>query len=235
VDQDSKYLGDFDLCHECLEGKTSAIAALQVRFGPPTKSYLIGAGAKPHEADDVVCQLWSDLIRKRDDRPPRLQMYNGTCALQTWLNTVALNRLLSRKRNQQRWRELMPVTTSGGGGEMGDESFEDCMAAPDADEAGDSPLMEIMKIAVETAFQSCEPEDFVLLHLKHFDGLRGAELGRMFGCHESMISRRIDRAEQVIADTTLRAVRQTDPWLELKWSDFLDLCRSAGPGCFGRD
>ena len=75
----------------------------------------------------------------------------------------------------------------------------------------------------------------MLLQLKHCDGLRGAELGKMFGCDESVISRRLDKAQERIAAMTLWKIRQTDPWLELKWTDFLELCRSATPSCFGLD
>jgi DNA-directed RNA polymerase specialized sigma24 family protein len=233
VDRDSKYLSDFDLCHECLEGKGSAVEELRQKFGAPTTSYLVGAGATAAEATEVVARIWADLLLPRGDRPARLQLYDGTCALQTWLNTVALNRLVSRKRNEQRWRDLIPPTM--GGGSDGEEFSAEWQADPDVDEAGDSPLMQIMRVAIESAFQSCEPEDFVLLHLKHLDGLRGAELGRMFGCHESVISRRIGEAEALINKSTLQKVHQTDPWLELQWTDFLELCRSATPACFGLD
>lgn len=235
MDHDSRYLGDYDLCHECLEGKGSALQTLQQRFGAPTTSYLIGAGAQPAEAEDVVDRLWADLQTPRGDRPPRLQLYDGSCALQTWLNTVALNKLLTRKRNEQRWRDLMPAHMGGPNGDEEGEELSSNWLGSEAEDAGDPPLIEIMRTAVETAFQTCEPEDFVLLHLKHYDGLRGAELGVMFGCDESVISRRIGKAEAHIAAATLWKVRQTDPWLELQWSDFMELCRSATPACFGLD
>ncbi len=214
----------------------SAIALLQRDFGFVTTSYLIGAGAAPQEATEVVGSLWADLLAWVGERPPRLRRYDGSCALQTWLNTVALNRLLTIKRKDRRWDKLIPERV---GVQREDERGGENELPPgsriefDDDEPVEAPLIEIMRTAVETAFLSCEPEDFVLLQLKHCDGLLGAELGRMFGCHESVISRRIDKAEATIATTTLQSVRQRDPWIELKWPDFMELCRSATPACFG--
>ncbi|MGB8167426.1 MAG: hypothetical protein WCF18_08035 [Chthoniobacteraceae bacterium] len=237
MDSDSRHLSDFHLCHECLEGKVSAIMYIQTSFGSVTTSYLIGAGAAPNEATEVVDSLWADLLAPVGDRPPRLQRYDGSCALQTWLNTVALNRLLTLKRKDRRWEKLIPERVGAqSGADDGDRELPPgCRVDVDSNEPGEEPLIEIMRVAVETAFLSCEPEDFVLLQLKHCDGLLGAELGRMFGCHESVISRRIDKAQANIAATTLQKVRQSDPWLELQWSDFVDLCRAATPACFGLD
>lgn len=230
MDHDSRHLSDFHLCHECLEGKSSAIAQFRKGFEAVTTSYLIGAGAVRKEAMEVVGCLWADLLMPNGDRPPRLRGYDGSCALQTWLNTVALNRLLSIKRKKRRWEKLIVE------GDRDDAvGMRKSRVQSDLDELAEAPLIAIMRTAVETAFLSCEPEDFVLLQLKHCDRLHIAELGVMFGCHESVISRRIDRAEARIAATTLQKIRQTDPWLELKWSDFMDLCRVATPACFGLD
>ena len=235
MDQISNYLGDFDLCHACLGGEESSIARLQKQFAPTTASYLIGAGAHPSEAIEVVDGLWADLLVPAGDRPPRLARYNGTCALQTWLNRVALNELITRKRKEQRWQKLIPERLDSpveAGRTNGREPWQAESAVSGFDEA---PLLALMKEAVENAFLSCEPEDFVLLQLKHCDGLLGSELGAMFGCDASVISRRLDRAQEHIARMTLLKVRQTDPWLELQWSDFVELCASATPACFGLD
>ena len=235
MEQDSHYLTDFDLCHACLDREESAIASLQARFAPTTASYLIGAGAHPAEATEVVDSLWADLLVPVGDRPPRLVHYNATCALQTWLNRVALNELITRKRREQRWQRLIPERLDApveAGHKNGDEPWQ---ADAPASGHGEAPLLELMKMAVESAFLACEPEDFVLLQLKHCDGLLGAELGAMFGCDASVISRRLDKAQEQIARMTLLHIRQTDPWLELQWSDFVELCASATPACFGQD
>lgn len=238
MDYDSRHLSDFHLCQECIEGKVSAIALLQNDFGIPTSSFLVGAGALPHEAKEVVDSLWADLLTPVGDQPVPLRRYDGSCALQTWLNTVALNRLLTRKRKEHRWDKLISERVGvSGNGEADEEGELPAGCRVDLSDAGpaEAPLIEIMRAAVETAFLSCEPEDFVLLQLKHCDGLLGVELGRMFDCHESVISRRLEKAQATIASATLEKVRQRDAWLELKWPDFMELCRTATPACFGLD
>jgi RNA polymerase sigma factor (sigma-70 family) len=185
-----------------------------------------------------VDSLWADLLAPVGNRPPRLLHYDGSCALQTWLNTVALNELLTVKRTEKRRKRLIDPNFDSYD-EKRESSAGEPSAAPHAEpeslEFREAPLVKIMHVAVETAFLSCEPEDFVLLQLKHCDGLRGTELARMFGCNESMISRRLDEAQERIAAVTLEKVRETDEWLDLKWEDFVELCRTATPACFGLD
>lgn len=55
----------------------------------------------------------------------------------------------------------------------------------------------------------------------------------MFRCGIATISRDVQRAGQRIADATLGYIKATDPWLELRWEDFIELCGSASPACFG--
>lgn len=234
VETHSRHLSDFHLCHQCLDGDVEAIVRLQRDFSGPTAAYLIAAGAKSLEAAEVVGSLWADLLVPSDTCGPRLARYDGSCALKTWLNTVALNKLLTRKRNEKRWQDLIPARV-GAHSDEGDTDEPSWGGSSDEAVPGEAPLIEIMRVAIETAFRSCGPEDFVLLQLKHCDRLIGAELAVMFDCDESAISRRIQKAEAGMRTATLRQVHQTDPWLELKWDDFMELCRSVTPSCFGLD
>jgi len=56
-------------------------------------------------------------------------------------------------------------------------------------------------------------------------GVTQREVASLWKWHESRVSRHIKRAEKKIADLTLRAVKETDPYLELGWQDFVELCR----------
>ena len=87
--------------------------------------------------------------------------------------------------------------------------------------------------AVKTAFRECDAEDFVLVQLAHANGVRGRELARMFSCSEAKISRDLERARHKLAVATMDGVRAQDPWLELQWEDFVELCRVVSPACFG--
>ena len=61
------------------------------------------------------------------------------------------------------------------------------------------------------------------------------ELAKMFGCSKSTIDRDLDQAGTRVAEATMRFVRRKDPWLELNWEDFVELCRVANAACFGDD
>ena len=61
------------------------------------------------------------------------------------------------------------------------------------------------------------------------------ELATMFSCSKSKIDRDVKRAGKRVREATLNYVREVDPWLELKWRDFMTLCRVASPACFGTE
>lgn len=219
---------DFLLAQQCLEGDALAIRRLEDSHGKVIAGYLRHAGANEDEAAELTARLWADVLGPRPDRAPRLATYAGNSSLLTWLKAVALNNLVQLKRRRVRTLEIDPrdpgeIEMSGSGKAPAAE-----MPNPDA-----APLLEIMRGAVETAFRQCDPEAFVLLQLAHTNGLLGRELAILYGCAESTISRNLEEARQSIAEATLAYVRKQDPWLELQWSDFLELCRVASPACFG--
>ena len=183
----------------------------------PTVAWLISCGAAPHEAAEVVDALWSEHLVGDEERPALLRRYNGECALQTWFNTVAANRWISAKRTELRRRRL-----------LADEP-----EAEDAPGDADAPLLGLMRAAIESAFAACPAEHFVMLQLAHFDEVSGVDLAVMFQCTEGAISKALDRAGKAIETAILREVKRRDPWLDLQWADFLELCRVATPACFG--
>lgn len=222
---------DFHLAQECLEEKTSALAYLQKEYREPVIAFLQSAGALPHEAREIVAELWSDCITSQTDTLPKLARYNGNCALKTFLNTVALNTLLTRRRRETKRDAIFSPTEIVAGKPESDTSFSAKDTAPK--EFVEVPLLNLMREAIETAFKECPAEDFVLLQLAHTDGLRVIELAQMFRCDAGTISRRLGRAEHGINTGTLACIKATDPWLELKWEDFIELCGAASPACFG--
>jgi DNA-directed RNA polymerase specialized sigma24 family protein len=210
---------DFELAQKCLENDPKAIEELQETYSTPLVNYLKHRGATIEEAREVVSDLWGDCVMPRPERKPRLATYSGNAPLQAWLKVVALNSLLQRKRTPT--PPSRPI----------DE--EPIPAPPGPESRMEAPLVQLMKEAVQRAFQECEPEGFVLVQLAHTNGLRGWELARMFACSEAKISRTLESTRRTIEATTIRYIKAHDPWLEIRWEDFLELCRVAGPECFG--
>jgi DNA-directed RNA polymerase specialized sigma24 family protein len=222
---------DFLLAQKCLEGEPLAIRQLEQNHRVNLVSYLIHAGATAEEARELADELWADCLADRAGRPPRLATYAGNSPLQTWLKAVVLNNLVQLKRRQNRVRQV-PMDD----GPLDDAIHADDPHAPSSSGArpsAEAPLLEIMHRAVEAAFRECDPEDFVLVQLAHTNGLLGRELARMFSCSEAKICRDLERARHKIAAATMGCVRAQDPWLELQWEDFVELCRVVSPACFG--
>jgi RNA polymerase sigma factor (sigma-70 family) len=222
---------DFLLAQKCLEDEPLAIRQLQQTHQVNLVNYLIHAGATAEEARELTDELWTDCLAKRTGRPPRLATYAGNSPLQAWLKAVLLNKLVQWKRDQSRVRKL----------DLDERPLDETIhsADPQAPSFGgpspsaEAPLLEIMRRAVEAAFRECDPEDFLLVQLAHANGLLGRELALMFSCSEAKISRNLERARHKIAADTMASVRAQDPWLELQWEDFVELCRVASPACFG--
>ena len=221
------FLDDFHLAQECLAGKASALAYLQDTYREPLLAYLQGAGARPHEAHEIVAELWSDCVASQTGNLPKLARYNGASALKTFLNTITLNVLLSRRRREKYAAEPLPDEPA----EAADANHSSGPADPT--EALEEPLLKLMREAIQAAFMACPAEDFVLLHLALTDDLHVMELSKMFDRSKSALSRDVQRTAQEIAKATMQNIKANDPWLELKWEDFLDLCRTASPACFG--
>ncbi len=206
---------------KCLAHDAAALAHLQVAYREPMTAFLMRAGAPQPEAQETVEMLWCDLLTPTRSGSIRLGRYNGTCALLTWLNTVALHSFYSRKRVDNR-RESRFTSSEHAG-------YVDAAAAV-ADH--DPSLIALMRESIEWAFENCPAQDYVLLQLEYLQDLEREELGRLFGYSKATVCRRLEDARFAIARRTMTRLRERDPWLELRWEDFLDLCRTACPACF---
>ncbi len=214
---------DLLFAQRCLKGDTSSLRDLQSTYARGIVTYLLSVGATSEEASGVVESLWGDLMGAANSEFPRFARYDGKSALQTWLNTVAFNGLLTFKRvEKRRARRFL------GSEDLAD--IEDFVFAPDDIEA---PLLLLIREAIEFAFAACPAEGFVMLHLEHIDRLDRDELSLLFGRSASTISRTLDAAREDVSQAALVFIRERDPWLELRWEDFVDLCRNATPKCFG--
>ena len=224
---DLPFPADFLFAQRCLEGDEKAIAEFQAKYRPVVMAYLVHAGANEGEARDVTDSLWTDCFEERLNNRPRLATYAGKASLKSWLYPMALNRLIARKRTEEYRSKIV---------QAGLDLDQLDVASPEgAVLDSEAPLIELMRDALEAGFKECPAEDFVLLHLAHMDRLHLVELAQMFDCSKTKIAVDLQHARERVASATLRYVRQIDPWLELAWEDFVDLCRVASPACLGAE
>jgi RNA polymerase sigma factor (sigma-70 family) len=229
---DDNHSVELDFARECLDQDESAIANLRHQYGPALRGILISSGASEIEADDVLTNLWTDCTVNHETRRPRLEGYWGQCSLMTFLKTVCMNAFVDRKRREIRWRKI--EEGADGTARVGDSLYGEQEGNSPFD-APDGSLLAIMQAALLKAFDQCPAQAMVVLQLVFIQGMTQRQVAKLWGCHEAKISRMLDSAMDQIAADTVRAVKQADPWLNLKWEDFLELCDGAGLPLFSEE
>jgi RNA polymerase sigma factor (sigma-70 family) len=204
---DPETLGDLrDQCH------TSLLAIL------------IARGASPTEAEDLVADLWTDCV-PGPERPSLLEKFSGRCSLQGWLATVATNRWVDFKRKQARLTETPTEPGSSdlgtGAGALTRETFQ---VQPQS--GPEDVLLALLRDSLQAAFGRCAPQALVLLRMVYLHGVSQRELVQMLDWSETKVSRFLSQAMKDIEEQTLSALKARDPWLQLTWQDFVDLCET---------
>jgi RNA polymerase sigma factor (sigma-70 family) len=88
-------------------------------------------------------------------------------------------------------------------------------------------LIELLNAALRRVWGATDREQLLMLRLVHLHDLSQREIARMWGWHESKVSRTLETARSSIAKGVLAEVNRADPWLRLEWQDFAELCAGA--------
>jgi DNA-directed RNA polymerase specialized sigma24 family protein len=225
VIQPAPFDDDFRFAERCLAGNEAAIEELRELCQNWMRSYLVRSGAKGDESGILIETLFTDCVAvTKDGGHPLLATYLGQCPLRAWLARVALNRLISFKRTQQREQQRF-------GTALGDRDIADL--ADDRSELTEEPVLQLIRDAITCGFKECEPESLVMLQLLHAGGLHPDEIAPMFGCVSTTVTRSAERASATIRATIVAHLRERDPWLELTFDDLLSICRTVLPDCLG--
>jgi RNA polymerase sigma factor (sigma-70 family) len=205
---------------KCREGDLQALADLRQQCHASLMNILLSRGATRTEAEDLLADLWADCVPGNADRPSLLEKFSGKCTLPGWLATVATNRWFDLKRKQARRAELSRAEP----GANEPDAFEKIPAA--AHDVKEDSLVGLLRESLQAAFARCSADAMVMLRLVYLHGLTHREIVRMLGWSESKVSRFLARAMAEIEKHTLHELKQRDPWLELSWKDFVDLCET---------
>ena len=205
---------------KCIEGDNQALATLRDRYHPRLLPILISRGASQTEAEDLLADLWGDCVGQSDSRPSLLEKFSGKCGFQSWLITVATNRLIDIKRKLVRHKTfVMPDDPEGG------TTFINKVPGA-ASAQGESTLINILRTSLEQAFAKCPSEGLLMLRLVYLHGLSQRELAAMWSCHEASISRALSKAMGGIQEATMAELKKLDSGVELTWEDFVQLCET---------
>ena len=212
-EQDLAFVG------EVLKQEPGAASELRNCYHGKLVGVLRARGANQTEAEDLVADLWTDCFGARTNRPTLLTKYQGRCALESWLLTVATNRLVDLKRRQSFRVDVPPSPDSP-------EDFFDRRPHPEKP-TSEKPLQDLLRQAIKRGFEKQDEDAVLMLKLVHLHQLSQREISRMWGWHESKVSRTLDTARQSVAKTIIFELKKVDPWLELRWDDFVELCATS--------
>jgi RNA polymerase sigma factor (sigma-70 family) len=216
VEAPSRHEQDLAFVQRVLAGDPAAAGELRTRYNGKLVGVLRARGATPTEAEDLVADLWTDCFAPRGDRQTLLTKYQGRCALESWLLTVATNRLVDLKRRQSFRVDVPPSPDSP-------EDFFDRRPQPEKI-TSEKPLVNLLRAAIKQAFAKQDEDAILMLKLVHLHQLSQREISRMWGWHESKVSRTLETTRQSVAKIILLELKKVDPWLELRWEDFVELC-----------
>ncbi len=206
-----------------LTGDEAAAAAIRSpQANAQIEAILRNRGASATEAADLTADLWADCFGERGGRRPLLEKYSGKGPLGAFLTRTALNRLIDFKR-RQKFRGQLPGAADPDA--LGD-AFDRLPAEPDADDSEDR-LVGMLRKALLVAFAKVDPEKLAIMKLVNIHQLDQGQVAKMWGWSQSKVSRSISAVMVGIRDDTMAELQRIDPWLDLRWEDFISLCKDS--------
>lgn len=203
----------------CCQGDVEALTQLRESCNGPLLGTLLARGAGRTEAEDLLADLWADCVPGQDDRPSILEKFSGKCSVKGWLATVATNRWVDLKRKQSR------LVEAGQNGNDAEEQGE-LARLEAAAYASEDTLISLLRDCLKSAFARCDAKARVIFRLVYLHELSQREIVQMLGWSESKVSRYLTRTMGEVERHTLAEVKKRDPWLELTWQDFVELCET---------
>lgn len=216
---------DVALVERALAGDDAAIRELRDQHNGHLKARLLRRGASETDAQEILTDLWGDCVMGKFRR---WQPQAGS-SLIAWLSSVATNRLIDHFRKQKFRAD--PIDVDGGEEDL--SRLRDAEGASSLPSARDAELTRLLRSSLGCALQQCDQTGLFMLKLVHLQGLTGREIARMWGWHESKVSRTASHAEDQIRELTLAEVRRREPTLELVWEDLVELCANCRGSLFG--
>ena len=211
-----KHSEDFHLAEACANGESNAFARLR-----NYEAFLIGIlrsrGANEIEAKDIVQNLWGDCVpRAYSEKPCLMVRYSGVSSLSTWLATVVTNRLIDSKRRKR----IDTVNES-----IDEDKFGKYVSAIDTDLEHDptGSVKELLHECVSEAIESLDLEHRLMLRLVFIENLQQREIAQMWGTSSTKVTRIFQASMAHVKKRTMSALKEKEPWLELKWGDFLQI------------
>ena len=188
-----EHLGDLFLAWAAARGDAAAVRRFGLTVLPDIEVAARRVDGSPAFVDEVRQRVEVRLLVPSPAGQVRLDDYAARGPLRGWVGVTALRVALNYKR------EATP-------GLAGEELLGELVAAePDAElRTLKTQYRAEFRAALEEALAALPPRQRVLLRLHFVDGLRLAQIGRLYHVHESTASRWLADAAEAVADDARR-------------------------------
>jgi RNA polymerase sigma-70 factor (ECF subfamily) len=179
----SLHIDELGLARACAAGNDEAWQELLTRYQETLSRAALGITREESRAGELTASLYADLYgtQLRDGvRVSKLSSYNGRGSLAGWLRTILAQQYVNQYRAGRRLVSLEEKTEDG-------TEFP----APDPD-----PVLAVdsrLDAATGAALDAMPPEDRTMVACYYIDGLTLARVAKLWGVHESTISRRLEQ------------------------------------------
>ena len=182
------HVEDLYLVAACIVGNKSAMEAVQTQHLPPIRAALLQRGLADDSVDETLQIVLQEVFVGRQAIAPKVHTYNGQGALRSWLRVVAI------RAGIRFARKLGPTGRASETALPDPQDLElDYLKRTYA-----APFRE----AFREAFDGLATEDRVLLKQRITHGMSIAQMGVLYGVHESTISRRVTTARARLVGAT---------------------------------
>lgn len=194
-------LSDLYLAHGCACGHPGAWRAFERQYGPALDRLALLFSTSTVTANDARQELLIRLFGGRKGRASGFRTYRGMSSLEGWLR-VAMRRIVIDLHRSAAWRPLP-------GGDLNLEMN----LLPDTTPTAEVRLVEsrtarALVLLVREAVAALPAEDREILLRFRRDCCTYEELGRALGVHTSTAHRRLQRVEENLCRSVLRAARE---------------------------
>jgi RNA polymerase sigma-70 factor (ECF subfamily) len=187
-------LDDLALARACAAGNEAAWECFLERYRHKLHRAARAIAHDEETARELADSLYTDLYGTRENedgrRVSKLASYTGRGSLDGWLRTVLAQEYVNRCRRERRMVELDEQRTA--------QSAASVAAHID-------PRLEH---ATDQALESLSGEERFILVRWFLDGRTLAEVARIFGVHESTVSRRVDKITAALRKRIVRGLRE---------------------------
>jgi len=196
---ESLAIEDLALATACERGTQSAWVEFLGQFRPAILGAATALVRDAARAQEITDTLYADLygLEERDgSRRSLFQYFHGRSSLRTWLRSVVARTFVDAYRAEQRSQALRS--------RIAEEASSQDSVTPAPADPDRGRQVQALRLAFSQALEALEPGERLRLAYYHVHELTLAQIGRLFGEHESTVSRKLQKTRQELREAVER-------------------------------